>query len=177
MTSAIYVRVSKKEQNTTNQLLELRNYCKRNHYKIYKEYIDKGISGSKSSRPALDKMLQDVRDKKFDAVIVWKYDRLGRSTIHLLQVLEEIKNKKIRLVAVSQNIDTSSTYGKFFYTIISGFAELEREMIRERILLGLERTKKEGKKLGRPRGSKDKKYRVRGGYFMRWQKTKEKVSA
>jgi len=84
-----------------------------------------------------------ARHKKqiFDCVIVWKFDRLGRSTAHLLQVLEELKNKSVRLIATSQNIDTSTPMGKFFFVILSGFAEMERELIRERIKLGLERRK------------------------------------
>ena len=113
-----------------------------------------------------------MRNKNFQAVIVWKFDRLGRSTAHLLQVLEELKNRKIRLIATSQNIDTDTAMGKFFFTILSGFAEMEREIIKERINLGLLRAKKEGKKLGRPFGSRDIKYRKKSGYLLRWQKEK-----
>ena len=116
-------------------------------------------------------MLQDMRNKCFDAIIVWKFDRLGRSTQHLLQVLEELKNKNIRLIATSQNIDTFSPMGKFFFTILASFGEMEREVIKERILLGLERRRKEGKTLGRPKGSKDKSYRKKGGYFLRYKNT------
>lgn len=171
MNVATYYRVSTGEQNLNNQAIELRNYCKQNHYKITREYADK-ISGIKTSRPELDRMLQDMRSKKFQAVVVWKFDRLGRSTAHLLQVLEEMKNKNIRLIATSQNIDTDTSMGKFFFTILSGFAEMERGIITERINLGLTRARKEGKKLGRPFGSKDTKYRKRSGYHLRWQKNK-----
>ncbi|MDO8508195.1 MAG: recombinase family protein [Nanoarchaeota archaeon] len=170
MKVAIYLRVSTKDQTTLNQELELKEYCQRNNYEIYKIYKDEGVSGTKTSRPQLDLMLQDMRNKLFDAVVVWKFDRLGRSTAHLLQVLEELKNKEIRLIATSQNIDTSTPMGKFFFTILSGFAEMEREMIRERIFLGLERRKKEGKIVGRPKGSKDRKRRKKGGYYMRYKK-------
>ncbi len=151
--------------------MELRDYCERNNYKRVGEYCDK-ISGAKTSRPELDRMLQDMREGKFEAVLVWKFDRLGRSTAHLLQVLEELKNKNIRLIATSQNIDTNTAMGKFFFTILSGFAEMEREIITERINLGLSRVKREGKKLGRPVGAKDKKYRKKSGYLLRWQKGK-----
>jgi DNA invertase Pin-like site-specific DNA recombinase len=89
-------------------------------------------------------------------------------TAHLLQVLEELKNKGVRLIATSQNIDTSTPMGKFFFIILSGFAEMEREMIRERIKLGLARRRKQGKVMGRPKGSKDKKYRKKSGYYQRW---------
>ena len=169
MKAGIYLRVSTADQTTLNQELEVKKYCENNNIEIFKVYQDV-ISGSKTSRPELDLMLQDMRDKCFDCVVVWKFDRLGRSTAHLLQVLEELKNKNVRLIATSQNIDTSTPMGKFFFTILSGFAEMERELIRERIKLGLERRKKQGKKLGRPKGSKDKGYRKKGGYYMRYRK-------
>lgn len=169
MKAALYLRVSTIEQTTLNQELELLDYCKKNNIDVYKIYKDEGISGSKTSRPQLDSMLQDMRNQMFDSIIVWKFDRLGRSTAHLLQVLEELKNKNIRLIATSQNIDTSTPAGKFFFIILSGFAEMEREMITERILLGLQRRKKQGKKLGRQFGAKDKSSRKRFGYFKRWK--------
>lgn len=173
MKVAIYLRVSTADQTTLNQEIELREYCERNNYEIYKIYKDEGVSGAKTSRPQLDLMLIDMRNKLFEAIIVWKFDRLGRSTSHLLQVLEELKNKNVRLIATSQSIDTDTPMGKFFFTILSGFAEMEREMIKERIKLGLERRKKEGKLLGRPIGSKDKKYRKKSGYLLRYQKREE----
>lgn len=170
----IYIRVSKLDQTTLNQELELIEYCKRNDYSIYKIYKDEGISGSKTSRPQLDLMLQDMRNKRFSIILCWKFDRLGRSTQHLLQVLEELRNKNVRLIATSQSIDTSTTMGKFFFTILSGFAEMERELIRERILLGLERRKKEGFTLGRKKGSKDRGRRRTSGYTNRWLNSKLK---
>jgi DNA invertase Pin-like site-specific DNA recombinase len=168
MKAALYLRVSTVEQTTLNQELELREYCKRNNIEVFKVYKDEGVSGVKTSRPQLDLMLQDMRNKFFDCIVVWKFDRLGRSTQHLLQVLEELKNNNIRLIATSQNIDTSTPMGKFFFIILSGFAEMERELIRERILLGLQRRKKEGKPLGRQLGAKDKSKRKRLGYFVRY---------
>ena len=168
MKTAIYVRVSKLEQNLDNQLISLREYCQRNEHEIVGEYSDK-ISGTKSSRPQLDEMLKDMRAKKFDAIICWKFDRMGRSTTHLLQVLEEMNNKGIRLIATSQNIDTDTPMGKFFFTILSGFAEMEREMLIDRINLGLDRAKAEGKLLGRRKGSHDKRKRNNSGYLKRWE--------
>jgi len=170
MLAALYLRVSTVDQTTLNQELELQEYCKRNDIEIYKIYKDEGVSGVKTSRPQLDLMLQDMRNGFFNCVVVWKFDRLGRSTAHLLQVLEELKNKEVRLIATSQNIDTSTPMGKFFFIILSGFAEMERELIRERIKLGLERRKKQGKPLGRQVGSKDKSRRKRLGYFERYSK-------
>lgn len=172
MKAGLYLRVSTADQTTLNQELELKKYCEINNIDVFKIYKDEAISGSKTSRPQLDLMLQDMRSKLFDVVIVWKFDRLGRSTAHLLQVLEELKNKNVRLIATSQNIDTNTPMGKFFFTILSGFAEMERELIRERIKLGLERRKKEGKILGRPKGSKDKVYRKKSGYYIRWKNRK-----
>ena len=169
--TAIYTRVSTADQNNENQLIELRGFCQNNNYEVAAEYSDT-ISGTKSSRPALDRMLQDMRDKRFEAICVWKFDRLGRSTIHLLQVLEEMRNRGVRLIATSQNIDTSTPMGKLFFTILSGIAELEREMIVERTKLGLTRAKKEGRL--RPRG-KDKGRRRTSGYYLYWQKQKDKV--
>jgi len=170
MKAGLYLRVSTTDQTTLNQELELKQYCQREGIEIYSIYKDEGISGSKTSRPELDRLLREMRNRCFDVVVVWKFDRLGRSTVHLLQVLEEMKNKGIRLIATSQKIDTSTPMGKFFFTILSGFAEMEREMTRERILLGLERRRKQGKPMGRPVGSKDKSYRRKSGYYNRWAK-------
>ena len=170
MKVAIYLRVSTLDQTTLNQEIELLDYCKRMNYEVYKIYKDEGVSGVKTSRPQLDLMLQDMRNKYFEAIVVWKFDRLGRNTAHLLQVLEELKNKNVRLIATSQNIDTSTPMGKLFFTILAGISEAERETIRERILLGLKRRKAEGKAMGRPKGSKDKGYRKKGGYYQRWIK-------
>jgi len=168
MKAGLYLRVSTSDQTTLNQELELKRYCEINRIEIFKIYRDEGVSGAKTSRPQLDLLLQDMRNKCFDCVLVWKFDRLGRSTAHLLQVLEELKNKGIRLIATSQNIDTSTPMGKFFFVILSGFAEMEREIIRERIKLGLDRRRKQGKVMGRPKGSKDKGYRKKGGYYLRY---------
>jgi DNA invertase Pin-like site-specific DNA recombinase len=168
--AGLYLRVSTEDQTTLNQELELKKYCDNNSIEIFDTYKDEGISGSKTTRPELDRMLKDMRQGLFDCVIVWKFDRLGRSTAHLLQVLEELKNKNVRLIATSQNIDTNTPMGKFFFVILSGFAEMERELIRERIKLGLERRRKQGKVMGRPKGSKDKVYRKKSGYYMRWKK-------
>jgi len=170
MRAALYIRVSTLDQTTLNQELELVEYCKRNNIEIFKIYKEEGVSGSKTSRPQLDLMLQDMRNKMFDVLIVWKFDRLGRSTAHLLQVLQELQNKKIGLIATSQNIDTNTSMGKLFFTILAGFSEMERDLITERIKLGLLRRKKQGKILGRPKGAKDKGYRKKGGYYLRYSK-------
>jgi len=182
--AGLYHRASRQDQTTIQQESKTKEYCKNNNIEIYKIYSEVGQSGSKDSRPQLDLMLQDMRLKKFNIIIVLKFDRLGRSTQHLLQVLEELKNRNVRLIAVEQNIDTFTSMGKFFFTIMSGFAEMEREMIIERTKAKLDYYKKEiktkgyflnkkGKKcysLGRPKGSKDIKYRKKGGYYLRYNK-------
>lgn len=173
MKAGLYLRVSTADQTTFNQELELKKYCEYNNIEIFRIYKDEGVSGAKTSRPQLDLMLQDMRNRCFDCIVVWKFDRLGRSTKHLLQVLEELENKNIRLIATSQNIDTSTPMGKFFFTILSGFAEMEREIIRERIKLGLARRKAQGKPVGRQKGAKDKSKRKRLGYFQREFKMKK----
>jgi len=173
MKAGLYLRVSTTDQTTLNQELELKKYCENNEIEIYSIYKDEGISGSKTTRPELDKMLQDMRNRCFDVVICWKLDRLGRSTQHLLQILEELQNKQVRLICIDMNIDTGTPQGKFFFTIVGAFAELEREIIRERIKLGLARRKAQGHPLGRQKGSRDISKRSRLGYYQRWAKTKK----
>lgn len=170
MRVAIYVRVSTKDQTILNQELSLNEYCERNAYEVFKVYKDEGVSGAKTSREGLDLMLQDMRKGLFQTIIVWKLDRLGRSLQHLLQILQELNNRKVRLICIDMNIDTDSPQGKFFFAVVGAFAELEREIIRERINAGIKRAKSQGKPLGRPKGSKDKKKRNKLGYWKRWAK-------
>ena len=167
--TAVYCRTSTEEQHPENQLYELREYCKRQGWEIYKEYSDK-ISGVKESRPALDLMMQDARQKHFDIVVVWKLDRLGRSLQHLIQIIQEWKNKGIGFVCTTQNIDTTTPSGNLIFHIFGAIAEFERELITERIKLGIKRRIAEGKIQGRPKGAKDKGRRRTSGYNMRWQK-------
>ena len=168
MKAALYVRVSTVDQTTLNQELLLTEYCQRTGITLSRVYKDEGVSGSKTSRPQLDLMLQDMRTGHFDTVIVWKLDRLGRSLQHLLQLLSEFQNQKIRLICTDMNFDTDTPQGKFFFSVVGAFAELEREMTRERIMAGIERARKENKHLGRPPGKKDTKPRRKSGYYQRW---------
>ena len=171
MNAAIYCRVSTQDQSLETQREACVEYCKKNNwdYQVFEEKI----SGAKSSRPKLDIMLQQIRKNEFNVVVVWKLDRLGRSTIHLIQLIEEFRNKKIDFISVTQGINTKDPMGRFFLTIMAGIAELEREYIRERTKKRLETLKAKGKKLGRPPGSKDKKQRRKGGYFLRYMDQKE----
>jgi DNA invertase Pin-like site-specific DNA recombinase len=182
MQTALYLRASRKDQTLEQQESILKDYCIREGLVIYKVYAERGVSGAKESRPQLDLMLQDMRQRKFNTVAVLKFDRLGRSTKHLLQTLDEMKNKNVRLIATAQNIDTSTPMGKFFFTILAAIAELEREFVIERTSDKLDYYKqqiaqqgffinKKGEKcfaLGRRKGSKDKAYRKKGGYYLRY---------
>ena len=167
MKVAIYVRVSKEDQHPENQIIELEEFAEIKKFDVYFTYVDR-ISGSKDSRPALNELMIDARRKKFNAVLVWKLDRLGRSLQHLIQTIKEWENQGIDFISMTQGFDTTTKEGKLFFHIFGAIAEFEREIIRERILLGLERRRKEGKPLGRPKGSKDKKRRRRSGYIQRW---------
>lgn len=159
MKIAIYARVSTEDQNLENQLEQLKGYCDRMDYEIYDIYKDK-ISGSKESRPGFNKLMQDSRKKRFDAVLCWKLDRLGRSLEHLISIIKEWKKRGIDLICYQQNIDTTNASGKLMFQIIGAFAEFERNMIRERTKAGLERARKQGKKLGRPSTSEYHKKKI-----------------
>ncbi len=172
MKVAIYVRVSKEDQHPENQIYELEEFAKDRNFDVYYTYVDK-ISGAKDSRPALNELMMDVRGRKFDAVLVWKLDRLGRSLQHLIQIIQEWNNLGIQFICKTQNIDTTTDEGKLIFHIFGAIAEFERGIIRQRINMGLERARKQGKKLGRPKGSKDKKRRKKGGYYLRYQNSKK----
>ncbi len=150
---AIYARVSTTDQSTESQLLDLRRYTRERGWNIYKEYVDEGISGTKDSRPALNGLMNDAKKRRFDVVLVWRFDRFARSTKHLILALEEFKNLGIDFVSYQENIDTSSPLGSAIFTIISAVAQLERDIIAERVKAGLRRAKENGKRLGRPIGS------------------------
>ncbi len=147
---AIYARVSTNEQSTEPQLLDLRRYADQRGWDVYQVYDDKGISGTRNSRPALDDLMNDARKRRFDVVLVWRFDRFARSTKHLVLALEEFKNLGIDFVSYQENIDTSSPLGAAIFTIIGAVAQLERDIIAERVKGGLRRAKSNGTKLGRP---------------------------
>jgi len=148
---ALYARVSTTDQSTDSQLLDLRKYVLDRGWKIYREFVDEGISGTKDSRPALDQLMADAKKRKFDIMLVWRFDRFARSTRHLINALEEFRNLGIDFVSYQENIDTSSPLGSAIFTIISAVAQLERDIIAERVKAGLRRARENGKKLGRPR--------------------------
>ncbi len=147
---AIYARVSTTDQSTDSQLLDLRRYVSERGWTIFNEYCDNGISGTKDSRPALNELMNDAKKRRFDVVLVWRFDRFARSTRHLINALEEFKNLRIDFVSYQENIDTSSPLGSAIFTIISAVAQLEKDIIAERVKAGLRRAKASGRKLGRP---------------------------
>jgi len=149
---AIYARVSTDKQSTENQLLELRTLCTKLGYAIVQEYTDNGISGAKSrdERPALDLLLKDATRRKFDMVMCWSIDRLGRSLQHLVEILNELQALKIDLYFQQQGMDTSTPSGRMIFSVFGAIGEFERNLIRERVLAGQQRAKANGVKLGRP---------------------------
>lgn len=150
MRVAIYSRVSTNRQDIKNQLLELRKYCQRMNYEIFNEYSDIGISGTKFDRPGLQLMLSHAFKREFDILLVWKLDRLGRSMVDLINILDKLRSKNIDFVCLTQNIDTTTPAGKLMFHIIGAVAEFERDLIKERVKAGLIRAREDGIKLGRP---------------------------
>jgi len=150
ISAAIYVRVSTDQQSVGMQLNALREYCAHRGWAIHREYCDEGISGKKSSRPALDQLMSEARKRKFDCVLVWAFDRFARSTKHLLIALDEFKSVGIQFVSYQQNIDTTGPFGEFFFTVVAAFGQLEHAMIVDRVRAGLAHARAKGKRLGRP---------------------------
>lgn len=150
---ALYARVSTTDQNCEMQLRELHEYCGRRGLEVHGEYVDTGWSGAKASRPQLDRLMKDARQRRFDAVVVWKLDRWGRSVLQSIHTVQELASIGIRFLAVTQNIDTGdeNPMARFLLNIFASFAEFEREMIRERVACGLKSAKAKGKRLGRPK--------------------------
>jgi DNA invertase Pin-like site-specific DNA recombinase len=148
---ALYARVSTSDQNPETQLVELRAIAKRRGFEIVEEFIDRGVSGARRKRPALDRLLWAVRHAKVDIVMVWAFDRMARSVQHFLEIVDEFDHLKIEFVSLRENVDTGGPLGRLFITIVGAFAELERSLIRERVSAGMRRAKFEGRKLGRPR--------------------------
>jgi DNA invertase Pin-like site-specific DNA recombinase len=151
MRAAVYVRVSTTQgQNPEMQLRELRSFCKARGWQITDEYRDAGISGAKDSRPELNRLMADAHKRRFDAVVVWKFDRFARSVSHLLRALENFQALGIAFVSLSEALDTSTPAGKMTFTVLGAVAELERSLIGERVRAGLRNARANGVRLGRP---------------------------
>ena len=157
MRTALNARVSTsdKGQDPEMQLRELREHCQRRGWTMAAEYVDRGISGAKDSRPELNRLMADAHKRRFDAVIVRRFDRLARSVSHLLRALETFRSLGIEFVSYSEAIDTSTPVGKMTFTVLGAVAELERSLIVERVRAGVRNAKAKGKTLGRPKISVD----------------------
>jgi DNA invertase Pin-like site-specific DNA recombinase len=152
---AIYARVSTKDQSCDLQLRDLRAYCAARGFSVLREYVDVGESGAKDSRPQLNELMAAARKRQFDAIVVWRFDRFARSTKHLLLALEEFRSLGVQFTSYSENIDTTSPLGQALFTIVSAVAQLERDLIRERVSAGIRNARACGKQLGRPRRAVD----------------------
>ena len=150
MRAAIYARVSTFDQQPENQLAELRRYVAARGW-TGKEYVDRGISGAKDRRPALDALLMDAKRRRLDVLVCWRLDRLGRNLRHLILLLEELSALDVAFVSLQEGIDATTPAGRLQLHILGAIAEFERDRVAERVKAGLNRAKAQGRKLGRPR--------------------------
>ena len=149
--AVLYSRVSTNNgQDPEIQSREIREYCLRRGWALVGEYVDVGISGAKERRPQLDRLVADAHKRRFEVVVVWKFDRFARSVSHLLRALETFRALGVEFVSLSEQVDTSSATGKMIFTVLGAVAELERSLIAERVRAGLRNARAKGKRLGRP---------------------------
>ena len=158
MRVAIYARVSTTNhgQDVTLQTRELEQFAQARGWQLVGSYVDAGVSGAKDSRPELNRLMGDAHRRRFDTVVVWKFDRFARSVSHLLRALEAFQALGIQFVSLSESLDTSTPAGKMVFTVLGAVAELERSLIAERVRAGLRNARAKGKKLGRPRVAVDR---------------------
>ncbi len=150
MNVALYARVSTGEQDPEVQLQALRAHVAQRGWRIVEEFVDHGYSGAKDRRPALDRLMKQAWSGGFQAVLVWRFDRFARSVKHLMTALESFRALKIDFISLQEQFDTSTPIGHAMFTIIGAMAQLERDIIRERVKAGLERARARGVRLGRP---------------------------
>lgn len=149
MRAAIYARVSTVDQEPENQLQELRRYVQARGWTAA-EYVDRGVSGAKDKRPALDVLVAQAKRRQFDVVVCWRLDRLGRNLRHLITLLDDLQALGVAFVSLAEGIDATTPAGKLQMHILGAIAEFERERIRERVLAGLQRARAQDRRLGRP---------------------------
>ena len=147
--AALYARVSTLDQEPENQLHELRRYVRARSWPAAVEYVDKGVSGAKDNRPALNRLVADARRRRFDVLICWRLDRLGRSLKHLVTLFDELQALGVSFVSLGEGIDCTTPAGRLQLHILAALAEFERARIAERIAAGLARARRQGKRLGR----------------------------
>ena len=149
MRCAVYARVSTSEQTCDNQLIELRRYVEARGWTAT-EFVDSGVSGTTDRRPALDALMKDAKRRRFDVLVVWRLDRLGRTLKHLVTLLEDVQAVGIAFVSLGEGIDCTSAAGRLQLHVLAALAEFERARIAERVRAGLARVRASGKRLGRP---------------------------
>ena len=147
--AAIYARVSTLDQEPENQLRELRRYVEARGW-VGTEFVDRGVSGARDSRPALDALVKDARRRKFDVVVCWRLDRLGRSLKHLVLLLDELQALGLSFVSLGEGIDATTPAGRLQMHLLAAIAEFERARIVERVRAGMARAKAQGHRVGRP---------------------------
>ena len=153
MRAVIYARVSTLDQDPALQLDDLTEYARVRGLELVETYIDSGFSGASDRRPELSRMLEDARRRRFDAVLTWKLDRLGRSVRHLTALTAELESLGVDLIVLGQSIDTSTPTGRLLFHVLGSIAEFERDLIRERVVAGMRAAQRRGKRVGRPRGA------------------------
>lgn len=171
MKVALYCRVSTGDQTTDNQEIRLVEWAKRQgyDYEIFRE-----TESTRKTRPVKAALLDKLRSRVYDGVVIYKLDRWARSSTELLLEIEELYKKEIQFISLSDNVDFSTATGKLQFQILAAFAEFERSLISERTKEGLRRKKSQGATLGRPKGSKDKNGRCKAGYYLRNAKDRQK---
>lgn len=172
MKYALYARVSTKEQTTENQTLRLVDYAKSHNweYDIFEE-----TESTRKTRPVKQEMLKLLREGKYQGIVVYKLDRFARSSTELIMDVSELVKKGIAFISLSESLDFNTATGQLHFHILSAFANFERELVRERTIEGLNRALHQGKILGRPKGSKDKKQRKTSGYILREAYKQQKI--
>ena len=155
--AAVYARVSTLHtgQDPTMQTRELVEYCQRRGWEVFNCYVDNGVSGKKDSRPELNRLMADAHARRFDVVVVWRFDRFSRSVSHLCRALEVFNALKINFVSMIEQIDTTTPAGTFVFHVLAAVAQSERQTIVERVRGGLRNARARGKRLGRPRKNVD----------------------
>ena len=152
MRVAIYARVSTLNgQHPEMQLAELREHASRRGWEVTCEYVDEGVSGSKESRPALNRLMTDAHRRRFDAILVWKIDRFGRSLKHLVNALADLDAYGVAFISLRDNLDLTTPTGRLMFQVVGAMAEFEKALIQERVKCGLKNARANGQQLGRPR--------------------------
>jgi DNA invertase Pin-like site-specific DNA recombinase len=150
MKVVLYARVSTNEQDPEVQLEPLRTHAGQRTWDVAEEFVDHGYSGSRESRPALDRLMKAAWKGRFQAVLVWRFDRFARSTKHLIAALHQFRRLNISFVSLTEQFDTSTPIGEAMFTVLGAMAQLERDIVRERVRAGLQRARSNGIRLGRP---------------------------